>query len=123
MPSSKIQSIIRTFKAHFQAEEGAYIPMALRQESSDVVFVSLLEEDKPPFEMPGPMMGYEMDAPVMPMGQEDPMAMLDELLGASGGAEGMQGLDLPPGTPPGAPGEPGAMPEGQPDLAAMMGMM
>jgi hypothetical protein len=118
MPSSKVDSVIRAFKAKFQSEQGVYIPMALRQESTDVVFVSLLEEDRPPFEMPGPMAGYEPDGQVMPQGQGDPMMMLEELLGAS--MEGAEG-GMPPMQPGPAPGDP-AEPQGQ-DLAAMMGMM
>jgi hypothetical protein len=123
MPSSTIDSVIRAFKAKFQAEQGAYIPMALRQESSDVVFVSLLEEDRPPFEMPGPMAGYEVDAPQMPMGQ-DPEMMLEELLGASmEGAEG-GGPQMPMEALLGDPMAPGGGSEGgQPDLASMLGMM
>lgn len=128
MPSRKVQSILRAFKAHFQTEEGVHIPMSLRQESTDVVFISLLEEDKAPYEMPTRMAGYEPDAPMMPVGQEDPMAMLDELLGASeplGGPEPMPvaptALPAAPVAPGGAPAEPQAA--GQPDLASMLGMM
>ena len=128
MPSSKVQSILRNFKAHFQTEEGVHIPMSLRQESTDVVFISLLEEDKPPFEMPTQMAGFEPDAPMMPVGQEDPMAMLDELLGASGQATGADPMAMPSGGLPVAPGEPGGAPAAPlgaapTDLASMLGMM
>ena len=128
MPNAKISEVIRAFKTKFQSDRGAYIPMALRQESTDVVFRSLLEEDKPSFEMPGAMTGYEVDAPPMPTGQgRDPEMMLEELLGASLDGVGAESPPMPmqalPGDPAAPQPGPAAPAGGQPDLAAMLGMM
>ena len=122
MPSPKVEEILRNFRARFQPERATPIPMALRQESPDVVYLSLYEADKGPLSMPTPMMGFEMGSTDMgQMGGSDPGAMLDELLGASMGT----GVTPPPEmmgeAPPGPPGVPG---EGEmPDLDALLGMM
>lgn len=121
--SSKVDAVFRAFKSRFQSEQGIHIPMALRQESSNVVFVSLLEEDKPPFEMPGLMSGFEMERPAMPA-MQDPEMMLEDLLGASMENAEPQMPPMPMEAPPGAPAAPGAPSAGgEPDLAAMLGMM
>jgi hypothetical protein len=121
MPSRKVEEILRNFRARFQPESSTPIPMALRQESPDVIYLSLYEEDRAPLEMPTPMMGFEPGAGDMSqLGGNDPGAMLDELLGASMGS----GVTPPPELMGEAPaGPPGASPEGMPDLDALLGMM
>ena len=116
MPNRKVEEILRNFRARFQPEGGPVIPMALRQESSDVVYMSLYEPKRDT--MPSPMLGFEPNSgdEMMPAG--DPGAMLDELLGASMGSGATP--------PPELLAEPGAgpqAPQAAPDLASMLGMM
>ena len=79
-----VSEIIDQFRARFQRQAGADVPLALRQDAPDVVFVSLLEEDKPP-KPEDSLLGLEGLSslpPELPGGDGAGMT-LDELLGAS----------------------------------------
>jgi hypothetical protein len=118
MPSRKVQQILENFRARFQPESAEEIPISLRQESTDVVFLALLEEDKSPMNMPTPLMGFEVGASAMQAPGGDPGMMLDELLGASMGSGATPPPELTGEAPVGPPGEPGAA-----DIEALLGMM
>lgn len=82
----RVSALIDQFRTHFRSDMPDRIPAALRQESSSVVFVALLEEDKPP--APPPMMS---------MNPMDQMGMGDMGMGGMGG---MEDMGLPMGLPP-----------------------
>lgn len=98
MPSRKVQQLIDVFRNHFQEEAGGTPPLALRQESTDVVFTALLEDDAPLTPGPSPLFIEESMPGADPLGD----------LGAHFGPAMAAAL----GSPEGA----GA------DLAAMLGM-
>lgn len=122
MSNPRIKSVIQAFRTHFQSEQ-VNVPLALRQESPDVIFTSLLEDDARPVAPPLPAlgMGGGMDAMGgMPMGMEDPMPMAQELLSASVASAGP---GPQPGPPPPAPGAQAAPGGAMPDIEALLGMM
>lgn len=92
MPSRKVQQLIDVFRNHFQEESGGTPPLALRQESTDVVFTALLEDDAPLTAGPSPLFIEE------PMPGADPLGDLGAHFGpAMAGALGSQegaGADL-----------------------------
>lgn len=107
MPSKVTKDIIRQFKLHFQNAE-VRIPLALRQESPDIVFHSLIEDDAGPMENPGPMIGYE---PMGDMGMaESGGDLASSLLGAATGQEASPGMPMAP-MPLSAPQETQAAPQ------------
>ena len=119
MSNPRIKSVIKAFKTHFQSEQ-MDVPLALRQESPDVIFTSLLEEDVSPVAPPMPALGMGGDMMGMPMGGEDPMAMAQGLMSASVESTRPAPLGLPPEAAPAPPAAPGGA---QPDIEALLGMM
>lgn len=129
MPSRKVKQLIDVFRSHFQEEAGGSPPLALRQESTDVVFVALLEDDAPVTPGPSPLIIEEPSLGGDPLGELGAHfgPAMAQALGAQDGAGGdlaaMLGLEPSMGAP-GAPGGPGA-PEGdvQPpaDLSELLG--
>lgn len=122
MPSKLAKDIMRQFKLHFQQAE-VRIPLALRQESPDVVFHSLIENDDGPMESPGPMIGYEPMADArgfsdsFDAGIQDDSGLAGQLLEAAGSPEGGA---TPPGMPMGVPqgAAPPQAPQGAPQQAS-----
>lgn len=128
--NQRVAALIDQFRSHFRSEAPERIPAALRQESSNVLFVALLEDDKPPGAQLTPMLGPGMGRMGMQQGAgmdmgmagmeqmlgmgADPMGMgmggapmgLDDLLGGAGGMPG--GMAPAPGAPVGPPGAPAA---------------
>lgn len=99
MASPKVEALINAFRNHFRKSEAADIPIALRQEPTDVVYRSLLEEDKPD----SPMLTPLLNTP-SPGGDMDLSAMFDGVdMGMPGempmdiGAE--LGMDMPTEAP------------------------
>ena len=115
MPSRKIEELLRNFRARFQPEDSPTIPMALRQESADIVFTALHEPSQSL--MPTGVMGFEPGAgEMMPAGEDASLdSLMDELMGGMGAAEmpqdamaGLPGGMMPPGAPQAVAGPPGA---------------
>ncbi len=100
--------MIRMFKGHFQQEDPE-IPMALRRESVDVVFTSLLEDDQRVPEGPVPLPMSEMDGG---MGfEESELGMAMDPMMQLGLDMGMDaGMDAEAGMAPGASVGPGGVP-------------
>lgn len=116
MPSQKIKMVLRAFRSHFETQQ-ENIPMALRQESPDIVYTALLEDDSGPGA--GPMPPMDFDASMMDMGSlggEDPQGMVQQLLAASqpdqsdpmGAAQAAAAAPPLPGAAPGPGAGPGA---------------
>lgn len=128
--NQRVAALIDQFRSHFRSEAPERIPAALRQESSNVLFVALLEDDKGPDTQLTPMLDPGMGRMGMEQGMDmgmggleqmlgmgaDPMGMgagmggapmgLDDLLGGAGGMSG--GMTPAPGAPVGPPGAPAA---------------
>lgn len=138
MPSEKIRKIIEQFRASFQGDEFD-LPLSLRQESQDIVFTALLENDANPMPPVTPVLGYDMqgdkDLDVLP--QED---MASEVMRAANLPTEMIGageavIPEPPRSPmgpevpatqPGAPQQAPAAPQrasGASPLDDLMGLM
>lgn len=92
MPNERVQGLIDAFRSHFQRAEGSKVPVSLRQESSQVLFTSLIEEDANPMVSVMPMMpgdfGLSSSPSGMPPGMESLMGM---------------GMDMAQNTAPPAP--------------------
>lgn len=130
MPSRKVKQLIDVFRNHFQEEAGGSPPLALRQESTDVVFVALLEDDAPVTPGPSPLIIEEPSLGGDPLGELGAHfgPAMAQALGAQDGAGGdlaaMLGLDPAAGAagPQAASGEAqeGGMPSGLDELLGGM---
>lgn len=67
MPSDVVKQLIAQFRASFQGEAEFDLPISLRQESPDIVFKALLEDDENPMPPVTPLIGYDLGASDMPM--------------------------------------------------------
>lgn len=132
MPSQKIKMVLRAFRSHFETQQ-ENIPMALRQESPDIVYTALLEDDNAPGAGPMPPMDFDMSMMDMnSLGGADPQGMVRQLLGASqpadddpmAAAQAAATAPPMPGAAPGAPPGPAA-PQGGPgaELASILSGM
>lgn len=99
MASEKVREVLEAFRAHFMDAERARVPLALRQESPDVVFNSLLEEDKPHLPTGG-LLSSGLDPLEVPPEPPGAPQSLDQLLAMSAPEEGL----ADPGPQPPAPG-------------------
>lgn len=126
MPSQKVKDVLRAFRHHFQ-QDAVDIPLALRQESPDIVYLSLLD-DPDPVERMTPMLGFDPSGETMPMPRGgDPVAELQGLLGAAGlptealdQAQPPGGAPVPSGAAPTPSAPPAEEPEAGPDISAML---
>lgn len=100
MASEKVREVLEAFRAHFMNAERARVPLALRQESPDVVFNSLLEEDKPHLPTGG-LLSTGLDPLEVPPEPPGAPQSLDQLLAMSVPEEGLTGPQPPaPGLTP-----------------------
>lgn len=134
MPNQKVKSVLKQFRARFQSDE-ADLPLSLRQESNEIIFRALLEDDESPMPPPTPMLGFSPESGDMGgMGGGSQQDMVQELLNASTpsnvlGPEQMAEEAPPPmpaGAPQGAPAPQQAAPGpqgGANPLEDLLGMM
>jgi hypothetical protein len=94
MPKPRIKELMTSFMSHFRSDEAdeAPIPTALRHESPDVVFVSLLEDDAKMPATPSPVMPESHLGEGMP--PLDLGAVMQPDMGPGMGPEA--GMPLPP---------------------------
>lgn len=117
------------------------MPLSMRQESTDIVFTALLEDDENPMAHIAPMAGYEPEGPGVAMQEKSTPELVDELMRAS--MDQTRPSQPTVATPPmgpreqgpqGAPQQRQAAPQGAPqpqqgagpspaDLEALMGLM
>ena len=130
MPSRKVQQLIDVFRNHFQEESGGTPPLALRQESTDVVFTALLEDDAPLTAGPSPLFIEEAMPGADPLGDLGAHfgPAMAQALGSQEGAGadlaamlGMGGMEPAAGAQEQPQAAPGAAPEA--DLSALLGGM
>jgi len=100
--SEKVREVLEAFRAHFMNAERARVPLALRQESPDVVFNSLLEEDKPHLPTGG-LLSTGLDPLEVPPPPPGAPQSLDQLLAMSVPEQGLADPGLTGPQPP-APG-------------------
>jgi len=117
--SEKVREVLEAFRAHFMDAERARVPLALRQESPDVVFNSLLEEDKPHLPTGG-LLSSGLDPLEVPPELPGAPQSLDQLLAMSAPEAGLSdpGLASPGLTSPQPPAS-GLTPD---DLIADLGV-
>lgn len=134
MPSEKVKMVLRAFRANFETQQQD-IPLALREESPDIVFRSLLEDDEGPGAGPMPMMNFDAGLTTTDMlGGMNPQQTVRDLLGAAqpmdqdpmaAAAQAAVGQAGAPAGPPGPQAAPGAAQPGPgAELAGLLsGMM
>lgn len=91
MASERVKELINAFRAHFAGNTQGEVPVALQQESFDIVYTALLEDDPNPMPTPAPLMDTFTPTPPPSMGMGpadlDVKNLLNEALG--GGEMGM----------------------------------
>lgn len=111
MASRIVEQLLDAFRNHFAEETLPEAPLALRQESSDVVFIAMLEDDAPAKAPPSPLIQDLMSDPV-----GDPFGEVGEALGPAM-AEQLSGMGLP------GFGGMGDLEAGQPDFGDEAGQV
>jgi len=123
MPSKNVKNVLKVFRTRFRGEE-ADLPLSLRQESNEIIYTALLEDDESPMPPPTPMFGYSPEAGNV-QGAAGP-DVVGELMRASMDAQPAPQPQAPPEPPGGAPAPQqapqGAPPGGNP-LEDLMGLL
>lgn len=112
MASKRVKELINAFRNHFRGNTEGNVPAALQQESFDIVYTALLEDDENPMPTPAPLLDT-LALPMQPAGMGPADLDLNALLGEAIGT-GQPEVQFPVPQAPAEPDAPMGMPPGPP---------